>query len=479
MASILNNLLWKFAERTASQLVSFVVSIILARILNPSDYGAIAMVMIFVTLANVIAEGGFSSALIQKTNADKLDFSTVFHFSIAFSIVLYTILFFVAPFISRFYGEGYEILTPVLRVIGLQVIICAANSVQQAYVSKKMMFRKFFWATLVGTIVSAIIGLALAYRGFGIWSLVWQQLAMAITNTVVLYLVTGKLPGLLFSLERLKELFGYGAKILGASLLVNIFIDLRSLIIGKLYSAKDLAYFDRGKQFPGLIVTNINSSVGAVLFPQMSSEQNDIARVKQTCRNSIRFSSFVMMPLMIGLAACAEPFIRILLTEKWMESVPYLQLFCIIYMFQPIHTANMQAIKALGHSGTFLKLEIIKKTLELICLLLVMKISVVAIAVNMAVLTTLFSFINAYPNCKLLNYSFKEQMLDILPSLVMSCVMGASVYILGKVLPFNDIITLIVQVFSGLSIYVILSCLIKSEQMNYLFKMVHLRLHHE
>ena len=479
MPSTLTNLSWKFAERIASQLVSFVVSIVLARILEPSDYGSIAMVMIFVTLSNVFVEGGFSSALIQKKDADKLDFSTVFYFSIVFSIFLYVILFFVAPYISRFYGDGYEILTPVLRVIGLQIIVYGANSVQQAYVSKKMMFKKFFWATLIGTIVSACIGLAMAYLGFGIWSLVGQQMAMVITNTIVLYLVTRKLPGLMFSFQRLKGLFSYGAKILGASLLVSFFLDLRSLIIGKLYSAKDLAFFDRGRQFPNLIVTNINSSVGSVLFPQMSQEQDDKIRVKQLCRNSIRFSSFVMMPLMMGMAVCAEPLIRVLLTDKWIESVPFLRLFCIIYMFYPIHTANMQAIKAIGKSGTFLMQEIIKKLLELISLLLVMKISVMAIAINMAVLTTLFTFINAYPNIKFLDYSFKEQMNDMLPSLLLSTIMAILVYGIGLILPISDLGVLIVQVLFGVAFYSILSYLTNNPEFKYLYELIVSNISHE
>ena len=479
MPSTLTNLSWKFAERIASQLVSFVVSIVLARILEPSDYGSIAMVMIFVTLSSVFVEGGFSSALIQKKDADKLDFSTVFYFSIVFSIFLYVILFFVAPYISRFYGDGYEILTPVLRVIGLQIIVYGANSVQQAYVSKKMMFKKFFWATLIGTIVSACIGLAMAYWGFGIWSLVGQQMAMVITNTIVLYLVTRKLPGLMFSFQRLKGLFSYGAKILGASLLVSFFLDLRSLIIGKLYSAKDLAFFDRGRQFPNLIVTNINSSVGAVLFPKMSQEQDDKTRVKQLCRNSIRFSSFVMMPLMMGMAVCAEPLIRVLLTDKWIESVPFLRLFCIIYMFYPIHTANMQAIKAIGKSETFLVLEIIKKLLELISLLLVMKISVMAIAINMAVLTTLFTFINAYPNIKYLDYSFKEQMNDMLPSLLLSTIMAIFVYGIGLILPISDLGVLIVQVLFGIAFYSILSYLTNNPEFKYLYELIVSNISHE
>lgn len=472
MSSTLTNLSWKFAERISSQMVSFVVSIVLARILAPSDYGAIAMVMVFVTLANVIVEGGFSSALIQKKDADKLDFSTVFYVSVFFSIILYAVLYIVAPYISRFYGEGYEILTPVLRVIGLQVIIYGANSVQQAYVSKKMMFKKFFWSTLVGTIASAVVGLVMAYSGYGIWALVGQQLISVITNTVVLYLVTRKLLGLMFSFQRLRGLFGYGAKILGASLLVNLFLDLRSLIIGKIYSAKDLAFFDRGRQFPNLIVTNINSSVGAVLFPKMSQEQDDKERIKQTCRNSIRFSSFVMMPLMLGMAACAEPFIRILLTDKWIECVPFLRLFCVIYMFYPMHTANMQAIKALGHSGMFLKLELIKKSLELIGLLLVMNISVTAIAINMAILTTIFTFVNAYPNIKLLNYTFKEQMKDILPPIIMSVCMALIVYIIGELLVIPDMFILIVQILCGITIYLSIAFVFKNKEMQYIYTII-------
>lgn len=478
MSSTLSNLLWKFAERISSQLVSFVVSIVLARILAPSDYGTVSMVMIFVTLANVFVEGGFSSALIQKQDADKLDFSTVFYFSIFLSIILYIVLYISAPYVALFYGDDYEILTPVLRVIGLQIIIYGANSVQQAYVSKQMMFRKFFWSTLAGTLVSALVGLLMAYYGYGIWALVSQQIVMTVVNTLVLYLVTRKLPGLMFSFKRLKGLFVYGAKILSASLLTTLFIDIRSLIIGKVYSPKDLAFFDRGRQFPSLIVANINSSVGAVLFPKMSQEQGDKQRVKQICRDSIRFGSFLMMPLMMGLAVCAEPIVRLLLTDKWIQCVPFLQLFCIVYMFYPMHTANIQAIKALGHSGTYLKLEIIKKTIELICLLLVMKISVKAIAVNMVVLTSLFTLLNAYPNIKLLGYSFKEQMKDILPSTINSLIMAFVVYIIGEILSLSDIYLLFVQVISGFLIYIVLSYLFSNKELKFIYSILLSKIHY-
>ena len=471
MASTIKNLGWKFMERVSAQLVQLVVSIVLARILAPSDYGAVAMVTIFIMLANVIVEGGFNGALIQKKDSDDLDFSTVLYFSIGFAFVLYLILYVSAPFISSFYGDGYEILTPVLRVLGIQVIIFAINSVQQAYVQKQMMFKNFFYATLVGTIISAIIGLSMAYVGFGVWSLVGQQLTATTVNTLTLYAVTRKLPILAFSFERLKGLFSYGVKLLGTSLLITGYQELRALVIGKLYSAQDLAFFDRGKQFPNLIVNNINSSIGAVLFPKMALEQDDIEKVKQSTRVSIRFSAFIMCPLMLGLAAAAEPFVRLVLTEKWLECVPLLQWFCLVYLFQPIHTANMQAIKAVGRSDTLLKLEIIKKVIELITLLLVMWISVDAIVINMAVLTSLFTLVNAFPNKKLLNYSFREQASDILPSVAISIIMFMVILILNQSLQFSDLLMLVINMIIGTTIYVALSYMTHSRELFYVINL--------
>lgn len=468
MASTLNNLSWKFLERVSSQLVQLIVSIVLARILSPADYGAVAMVAVFIMLANVIVEGGFSGALIQKKDADDLDFSTVFFFSIGFAFILYFILFITAPAISSFYGEGYEILTPVLRVLGMQVIVFAVNSVQQAFVQKQMLFKNFFYATLVGTTISAAVGLTMAFLGYGVWAIVGQQLSATVINTITLYMVTRKMPLLAFSFERLKGLFNYGVKLLGASMLVTGYQELRALIIGKLYSSQDLAFFDRGKQFPSLIVTNINSSIGSVLFPKMALEQDDIEQVKKTTRNSIRFSAYIMCPLMLGLAAVAEPFVRLVLTEKWIECVPLMQWFCIVYLFQPIHTANMQAIKAIGRSDIFLKLEIFKKIIELLSLLAVMWISVDAIVISMAVLTTSFTVVNAFPNIKLLNYSFKEQLFDILPSFIMSLALMFLIMLVNQMFTMPDWLTLILDILIGSILYIILSVIFKNKQFSYI-----------
>ncbi len=459
----LYNLIWKFAERISAQLISTVVSIILARLLDPSHYGTISIVMIFITLANVFVSDGFGSALIQKKDATPLDFFSVLYFNLAFSVVLYLVLFFSAPWISNFYGEGYAILTPVLRVLGLRIILTSVNSVQQAYISKKMMFRQFFISTLWGTISSAVVGVAMAYSGFGVWALVAQYLVSTTVSTITLMLNMKKKPQLIFSFTSLKKLFPFGARILSTGLLMTGYMELRALIIGKVYSSADLAYYDKGKHFPNLLVTNINSSISAVLFPKMANEQDNAERIKTTTRQSIRFSSYIMCPLMLGLAAVAVPFTRLILTEKWLPCVPLLQLFCIIYLFQPIHSANMQAIKAIGRGDVYMRLEVIKKVIELVVLVAVMWHSVTAIVVGMVVCTTLFVFVNAYPNAKLLNYRLKEQMLDLLPGISMSCIMFLGVSLIGK-FALNDFAMLITQALVGMIIYLSLSVLTRNQE---------------
>ncbi len=468
---LISNLIWKFAERISAQVVTLIVSVVLARILTPDDYGAIAIVNIFIALANVFVVDGFGSALIQKKNADALDYSSVLYFNVGFSVVLYFILFFAAPYISRFYGQGYEILTPVLRVLGLRLILAAANSVQHSYVAKKMIFRKYFYATLTGTVVSGVVGIAMAYSGFGVWSLVAQYLTGTAVNTLVLTISLHRLPILAFSFSRLRHLLKFGSRMLGSGLLIMGYQELRALIIGKLYSAKDLAFYDKGRQFPSLIVTNINTSIGAVLFPKMANDQDDLGKIKGTVRNSIRFSSFLMCPLMLGLLGVAEPFVRVVLTEKWLPCVPLLQMFCIVFLFQPVHTANMQAIKAIGRSDIYLRLEIIKKAIELIALICVMWISVDAIVLSMAILTAGFTLINAFPNRKLISYSYREQAADIFPNVARSGIMLVVVYAMNF-LPVASLYKLILQVACGGVAYLIICILTRSKELQYVWNTV-------
>lgn len=462
---IISNFIWRFAERSGAQLVTFIVSIVLARLLLPEDYGTIALVTVFTTIMQVFVDSGLGTALIQKKDTDDLDFSSVFYFNFVVCIVLYLVMFFAAPFIASFYDIPE--LTPVVRVISLTIVISGIKGVQQSFVSRNMLFKRFFYATLGGTIFSAFLGIAMAYAGFGVWAIVVQQLSNTAIDTLILWITVKWRPKLIFSWNRLKGLLGFGWKMLCSALLDTVYNNLRSLLIGKVYSSADLAYYNEGKKFPNLIVTNINTSIDSVLLPAMSKEQDDMDRVKNMTRRSIMVSCYIMAPLMIGLACCASNVVSIVLTEKWLPCVFFLQIFCITYMFYPIHTANLNAIKAMGRSDLFLKLEIWKKAIGLILLLATLFISVKAMAYSLLISTLASMIINSWPNKQLLDYSFLEQMKDILPSILLAVGMGVSVYLMG-VLNLPTLPLLLIQVVCGGVIYITGSAVFKLEPFLYL-----------
>ena len=462
---VISNFIWRFAERCGAQGVSFIVSIVLARLLAPEMYGTIALVTVFITVLNVFVDSGLGNALIQKKYADEVDFSTVFYFNLAVCLVLYAAVFAVAPVIARFYNDLE--LVPIIRVLSLTIVISGIKNVQQAYVSRTLQFKRFFFSTLGGTIGAAIIGITMAYKGFGVWTLVIQQIFNAAVDTLILWITVKWRPKAVFSFERLKGLVSYGWKLLVSSLLDTVYNNVRQLIIGKLYSAADLAYYNEGKKFPNLIVTNINTSIDSVLLPAMAKEQDDKDRVKNMTRRSIMVSCFIMAPLMIGLACCASNIVTVVLTEKWLPCVFFLQIFCVTYMFWPIHTANLNAIKAMGRSDLFLKLEIWKKVIGMILLLSTMFISVEAMAYSLLISTLTSMIINSWPNKKLLNYSFLEQMKDILPSIFLAVGMGVVVYLIGY-LPIPTLPLLLIQVACGGVIYIMGSALLKLEPYEYL-----------
>ena len=334
--SVFTGFLWRFFERVGAQGVKLLVEIILARILLPDDYGIIALVTVFITILNVFVDSGLGNALIQKKDADNVDFSSVFWFNIVWCLMLYVSLYFTAPLISQFYAKSD--ITKVLRVLGLQVFISGVKNVQQAYVYRTMQFRKFFFSTLGGTIGAAFVGIWMAYHGYGVWALVGQQLFNMLVDTLILWITVKWRPQFVFSFQRFKELFSYGWKLLASALIDTTYTEIRQLVIGKIYTASDLAYYNRGQQFPHLFIMNVNSAIDSVLLPTMSREQDDSDRVKALTRRSIQVSTYIMAPLMMGLAFVGEPFIRLLLTEKWIPCVPYMRIFCITFMFYPIHT---------------------------------------------------------------------------------------------------------------------------------------------
>lgn len=462
---IISSLLWKIMERGGTQGIQFIVQIVLARLLLPEDYGLIAIISIFILIANVFIQSGFNTALIQKKDAEEIDFSSVFYLSLFIAGFIYVILFFTSPFIADFYKE--PLLVPTLRVLAITLFFGAFNSIQNAFIARNMMFKKLFFSSLGAIILSGSTGVIMAYSGFGIWALVAQQLINQFSITVILWFTLRWRPKLMFSFERVKGLLSYGWKLLVSSLIDTLDRDIRSLIIGKIYNPAILGFYNRGKQFPELIVGNIDGSIQAVLFPALASEQDNKIRVKGMVRRSMTVSSFVIFPMMIGMAAASEPLIQVLLTEKWLPTVPFLQIFCITYALWPIHTANLQAISALGRSDIFLKLEIVKEIMGLTILAISIRFGIYGIAWGGLLSGVIATFINSYPNLKLLNYSYKEQLNDILPNLSISMIMGVGIYSLNSL---NIAIwqTLLLQIVLGISIYLILAILFKIDSFNYI-----------
>ena len=465
------NFIWKFAERSGSQVISFVVTIILARLLMPSDYGTVALVMVFLTILQVFADSGFGVALIQKKNADDIDFSSVFYVNIAVGTLLYFIMWLAAPTIASFYGISD--LVALVRVMSLVLLINSLRNVQQAYVSKHMIFKRFFYATLGGSIVSAAVGISMAYLGFGVWALVAQQLANSAIGTAILWFTVNWRPKLVCSLDRLKGLFSFGWKMLSSALLDTGYQQLWQLIIGKLYSPADLAFFNQGQKFPNLIVTNINASIDSILLPTMASEQDHRERVRDMTRRAIKTSIFIMSPMMMVLAFSSTNVVTLVLTEKWLPCVPFLCIFCIDYMFWPVHTANLNAINALGRSDIFLKLEIIKKVVGISVLLFTMQYSVMAMAYGMLLTGVLSQIINSWPNRKLLGYGYLHQLRDLLPSIVLAVIAGAAAYGVGMMqLPIHLVLVIALQVIVGAVTYLALSYLFRIDSLLYLFQVI-------
>lgn len=467
--TIFKNLIWRFAERVGAKGVSLIISIVLARLLTPAAYGNVALLSIFLTIFGVFVDSGLGNALIQKKDADADDFTTVFYFNIVWCLVLYIFLYAMAPAIAIFYEDTS--LIALTRAAGLTILFSGVKNVQQAYVSRTMQFKKFFIATLGGTIISGIVGLIMAYRGFEAWALVAQSISNTAIDTIILWFSVKWRPNGKFVFERLKKLYSYGWKLLASSLLDTIYNNLRSLIIGKKYTSEDLAYYNKGRGWPDLIVANINSSIDSVLLPTMSSVQDNATRVKQMTRRSISISTYVMAPMMLGLFCVAPTLVSLLLTDKWLFCVPYMRIFCVTNMFYPVHTANLNAIKAMGRSDWFLKLEIIKKILGFILLLIFMWFGPMAIAWSLLIDDFFSLIINTAPNKKLLNYSFLEQTKDIIQNISLAIFMGICISFI-KLLNLPLFIGLIFQVIAGVLVYIASSVVLKNENFMYLWKTI-------
>lgn len=448
----ITGIFWRGLETIGTQGIQFIVGIILARLLAPEQFGLIAMLMIFTQLAQTFVVSGFPNALIQKKDADFTDECSVFFLNIIISVVVYFILWLSAPFIASFYSE--PILAVVLRVVSLTLIIGAFAQVQQTLLTKQIDFKSQLKVGLSSIIVSGIVGVLMAYKGFGVWALVAQQLTLVTMRTTTLWFVSPWRPALLFCFRSVKSLFKFGSKLLLSGLLDTFYNNIYGLIIGKVFSPADLGFYNRGRSVPNLVMTSVNGTVSSVMFPVFSSIQNDVVKLKTAAKQALTSISSLVLPLMFGLVAVAVPFVRLLLTDKWLPCVPYLRIMCLVYATWPIQVANLQIINAIGRSDIFLRLEIIKKVLITIAIVITFKHGILAIVAGQLVTAIMSIFLNSHYSGKFINYSTLEQLKDLLPMTILAAIMATIVYFLGFLNTQNLLVQFSVQVLAGLVIYI-------------------------
>lgn len=458
--------LWSFGERMGAQLVSLIVSIELARLLALEDYAIVSVVTIFFNFANVIIAGGLNTALIQKKDSTQTDYCTILYTSLAVSVLLYIVFFFSAPLIASWYAM--PMLVPVLRVMALVLIVNAFKSILTAYIANTLQFKKLFISTISGTLLSAVVGIGMAVAGCGVWSLVAQQTVNAVVGTVALFVTTKFKLLPLFSWSSFKQLFGYGWKIFVTSIITVLYDEINPIIVGLRFTPVDLSFYTKGKSFPSLLNTTVSGTLSTVLFPVLSKVQDDMDKVLSITRKYIRVSSYLIFPVMCGFFAVSESFVRVLLTDKWLPSVPYIQIFCFSYMFDIIQIGNLQTIKAIGRSDISLILEIIKKVSYFVVILLFVLLSdsPVMLAVSAVVCTVLATLINTFPNRKLVGYKYRYQVADILPNLIIAVIMGGVIWLMNR-LTIAPLLLLGLQVVVGGIVYVALSLITRNKNFLY------------
>lgn len=475
---VARGLFWSYGERIMAQLVSLIVSIVLARLLEPENYGVISIVMIFITFCDAIVSGGFGNAIVQKKDADELDVNTMLCCSVATSFILYIIIFLAAPIIANFYDM--DIIRPILRVLGLRLLISGVNSIQRAWIQKRMLFKRFFISTSFGTIISAVVGISMAYMGMGAWALVAQYLTNSCIDTAVLLITNDWRPRLQFSWKRAKDMLSYGWKVLITTVVYTIEGDLRSLIIGKKFGSADLAYYDQGKKFPNLLVTNINTSISNVMFPILAENQNDLARLKQMCRNAVKVGIYLLSPLLMGLVGIADTFVIAILSEKWAPCIPYLRILTLVFLVRPFTTTCQQSILSVGRSDITLKIEIVVNTVAIGILFYSVFVleSVIGIAIGTLIAEIVSMALFMYYENKIIHYSYREQLQDLLPSLMLSTLMGGLVYSI-HFLPIHKGFVLVLQIVIGIAFYLVVSYTVQFKPFVYLIQMVKEKFHNQ
>jgi teichuronic acid exporter len=448
---VLLGVYWSAIEAGGRNLLRVIFGLILARLLEPGDYGLIGMITIFITLAGVIVDSGLSLSLIQDQNSGDRDFSTIFFFNIATGLVFYIIMFFSAPLIAAFFDQ--PILIKIIRFCSLNFVFSSFGIVQNSLFSKHMDFKILMKISLISIFISGSVGILMAFLGFGVWSLVTQGLIFVIINSCLLWFFSEWKPTLTFDRDSLKRHFSFGSKLMYANVISTIFQNVYLIIIGKIYSARDLGFYTKSESVARTPVQNVYSIFQKVFFPALSLIQNDNIRLKAIFKKSLKVSGFIVFPVMLGLLSVSKPFILILLTDKWSGSIPYLQLLCLTYLLYPFHAINLNILNVKGRSDLVLKLEYFKKGIIILAILLTFKLGIFALIIGQLLSSVIAFFINSYYSGKLIDYPIFEQMSDLLPYFVLSVFMALVIYIPVILLGEKHLFQILIQVSFGTLFY--------------------------
>ncbi len=463
------SLLWKVMERGGNAVVQMAVQVVMARLLAPEQFGALAVMLVFVSLGNVIVQSGLNTALIQSPEADDADFSTVFWMSLAVSVALYAAIFLAAPSVAAFYAMP-GIVWP-LRALGLLLVVSAYNSVQVAKVTRDLQMRKVFRATMASVIFSAVSGIGAAVAGAGLWALVAQQLSYQLVNCVVLAFQVDWKPRMVFRAERARELFGFGWRLLASGLLEQGYQSLADLVVGKRFSPARLGLVSQGKKYPQAVGSMLDGAIQPVMLSAVSRVQDDRARVKRLVRRALKTSTFLIAPAMTLFACCAPSLVPALLGPQWAEAVPFMQVYCMVYALLPIHTTNLQALNGMGRSDLFLRLELVKKAYGIAALLfcaLVLN-DVRALVMSYLVTGVLSTFVNAWPNKRVIGYSYAEQVRDIAPAFLLSGAAALTAGLVGSA-GLGAWVTVLAQAGAFVLVYLGLAAALRLEAFTYLLR---------
>jgi len=447
----LNALFWSFLERFGQQGIQFIIGIILARLLLPEQFGLIAMLAIFMAIAQSFINSGFGQALIQKQGATHIDECSIFYFNILVGFLAAGLLCLAAPWIAGFYNQ--PLLVPLTCALSLNLIINAFGLVQTTLLTKHIDFKTQLKVSVIATVISGTIGVTMALNGFGVWSLVAQSLSSNLFRTALLWLFNPWRPSLVFSFVSLRGMFAFGSRLLASGLLDTVFRNIYLVVIGKLFSPADLGFYSRAKGLQQLPVSNISTIIGRVTFPVFSSVQDDKTRLKRGVRKALTMLVMINFPMMVGLAIVAKPLVLLLLTEKWAPCIPYLQLLCVVGMLYPLHIINLNVLTAQGRSDLFFQLEILKKILVVIAIAVTYRWGIIAMIYGQIATSCLAYLLNSYYTGKMLDYPITEQIQDLIPSLALAGIMGLGVYALKYAPIINQSALLSVQITTGIVIY--------------------------